>query len=85
MSDLDKLRQNAIRLAALAESQSAAIDRLILNVERMQDRYVAELDKIIRLRAAGDALCRYVIESGPGLHDDEAVIAYWQEVSGGEA
>ena len=85
MSLLDKLRQDAIRLAALAESQSAAIARLILNVERMQDRYVEKLDEIIRLRAAGDALCRYVIESGPGLHDDEAVIAYWQEVRGGGA
>jgi hypothetical protein len=35
--------------------------------------------EIERLRAAGDVLCRYVIESGPGLHDDESVVAYWLE------
>ena len=39
--------------------------------------------EVARLRAAGDALCRYVTESGPGLHDDEAVIAYWEQARRG--
>lgn len=51
MSWLDKLHQDASRLAAAAESQAAAIAKLIPNVEWLQDRYVEKLDEIIRLRA----------------------------------
>jgi hypothetical protein len=72
VSALDKLHQDTSRLAAAAESQAAAIAKLIPNVEWLQDRYVEKLDEIIRLRAdlaaeraeverlraAGDALGR---------------------------
>jgi hypothetical protein len=79
---LDKLRHDAAVLAALCEAQAAKIEHVVVQVERLQDRYVEKSDEVIRLRDAGDALCRYVIESGPGLHDDESVVAYWMEVRG---
>jgi hypothetical protein len=51
VSALDKLIEDATRLAIAAESQSVVMARLISNVERLQDRYVEKLDEIIRLRA----------------------------------
>jgi hypothetical protein len=82
MNLLDKLRHDAARLAALTESQAAKIDHVVVQIERLQERHVEKMDMIIRLRDAGDALCRYIIDSGPGLHDDESIVAYWMEVRG---
>jgi|LakMenEpi03Aug12_release.lakeMendotaPanAssembly.Ray.scaffolds.fasta_scaffold923954_1 hypothetical protein len=82
MNLLDKLRHDAARLTALTEAQAARIDRVVVQVERLQGLYVEKADEVIRLRDAGDALCRYIIDSGPGLHDDESIVAYWMEVRG---
>lgn len=40
------------------------------------ERLRAEIE---RLRAAGDQLVDYVREAGPGLHDDMAILACWQQ------
>ena len=93
MSSLDKLHQDTSRLAAAAESQAAAIAKLIPNVERLQDRYVEKLDEIIRLRAiaeqwraeverlraAGDALAEALAWWGKGNEAGDAARKAWQE------
>lgn len=40
--------------------------------------------EIERLLAAGNQLADYVREAGPGLHDDMAVLACWQEARRGD-
>ena len=93
MSALDKLIEDATRLAAAAESQSVVMARLISNVERLQDCYVEKLDEIIRLRAiaeqwraeverlraAGDALAEALAWWGKGNEAGDAARKAWQE------
>lgn len=73
------------RLRALVDDYESGINwhTTCTNCAKLLDDNYDQYCEIDRLRAAGDQLADYVREAGPGLHDDMAILACWQEARRG--
>ena len=82
---ISELEAEIGRLRALVDDYENGINwhTTCTNCAKLMDVNYDQYCEIDRLRAAGDQLADYVREAGPGLHDDMAILACWQEARRG--